>query len=61
MKVDNPKWNKYDECECNECPLNEMEDCCTDWMADHGGFCPTATTYQEACDLADGQPMLPGL
>jgi hypothetical protein len=62
MQVDNPTWNKLGECDCGECPLNDLSVCmCTDWMEDHGNDCPTAETYREACDLADGQPRLPGL
>ena len=54
MKVKNPVFESAGEVGCNDCPLqNALDGLCVMWMDDHSTACPTAETYQEACEFAE--------
>jgi hypothetical protein len=64
MKVENPKYHftgrRKGQVICNHCPVDENTvnglrgtGICGDFRGSDGKSCPTKTTYQEACTLAD--------
>ena len=60
MKVDNPTFGKNSGAVvCIECPFADVHGTlntrglCSGWEWDHDDECPTAETYQEACELAE--------